>query len=259
MAKNKLKITALILAALVLFLAGGWFFTALPRWRAPQGEVEEMYTTDGESLGIFDNIPAEDLAAAEAVAAYGLNQDVTLPEDQASANRKDGSTLPSQIVLTQWEDIQGVAPVEKKEKDEFEEERRPSQPVNLNLTGDEKTAAVGADIANEAEGTEESKISMIKAPVKHRLIKDSEDYKRFKTVARGSYPEVNFKKQMILVLESDSNLPDKVFEIQSAAAKDGKLHVKYRVNVFDLDKKINTHEVIVLDKTDLPVELEQIL
>lgn len=256
MAKNKVRVIAVILAALVLFLAGGWFFTSLPRWRAPQGEVEEMYTSDGESLGIFDNIPAEDLAAAEAVAAYGLNQDVTLPEDQPSANRADGSALPSQIVLTEWNEIQGVAPVPEKEEDRFE--KKPSQPVNLNLSGNEKTAGTGGEAVNTDE-EEESRISMIKAPVKQRLIKDTDEYKRFKTVARGSYPEVNFKKQMIIVLESESNLPDKVFEIQSATPQDGKLVVKYRVNVFDLDKKINTHAVFVVDKTDLPLKLEQIL
>ena len=90
------------------------------------------------------------------------------------------------------------------------------------------------------------------------LIKNTNEYKAFKTKARGGYPEVDFGKQMLVVLESEGALPDKVFEIDSAEVQDGKLLVKYRVNVFGLDEKTNTHTVFSVAKTDLPVELKQI-
>ena len=255
MAKNKLRWLALGLAALAVFVAGGWFFTSLPRWRAPQGEVEEMYSQDGASLGIFDNIPPEDLAAAEAVAAYGLNQQVALPEEQTPD--QNGAALPSQISLTDAKDIAGFAPVEK-ETEETGVMVLPVKPAELNLTGNETVGSVPGD-QQETAAEEDSKIAMIDAPVKYFLIKNLDEYKKFKTRARGSYPDVNFKKQMIVVLESDSNLPDNIFEIDSAAPQDGKLIVKYRVNVFDLDKKINTHTVLPVDKTNTPVELKQVL
>ena len=263
MAKNKIRIIALTLAALALFLAGGWFFTSLPYWRAPKGEVEELYNEDGEAFGIFDNIPAEDLAAAETAALYGLNQEVVLPEESAEATRKDGSLLPSQIALTDVQDIAGIAPVEKKEKPETQEgeeageKQEKSAAVPLMLSGDEKNAAVPQDIS--ALPDRESKITLVAAPVEYTLIKNTQQYKKFKTRARGKYPSVDFTKNMLVVLESQSNLPDKVFEIEKAEIKDGKLHVSYRVNIFGLDEKINTHTVAVVNKTEAPVELEQIL
>lgn len=91
MANNKLKWIALVLGVLVVFCAGGWFFTSLPRWTTGGGEVEQLYSEDGEAYGIFDNIPPEELAAAEAAAMYGLNQQIVLPEDSAQAQRRDGS------------------------------------------------------------------------------------------------------------------------------------------------------------------------
>ena len=40
---------------------------------------------------------------------------------------------------------------------------------------------------------------------------------------------------------------------------DGKILVTYRVNVFGLDKKINTHSAVRIAKRDLPIELKQVL
>lgn len=100
---------------------------------------------------------------------------------------------------------------------------------------------------------------MLSAPVKVRLIKSTDEYKEFKKIARGKYPQVDFNKQMVVVLESDSNLPDKVFEIQDVQAKDGKLLITYRVNIFDLDSKLNTHTAKAVAKSSLSVELKQVL
>ena len=64
---------------------------------------------------------------------------------------------------------------------------------------------------------------------------------------------------MVVVLESDSNLPDNVFELVSAENKEGDLVVSYRVNVFRLDKKTNSHTVLPVDKTQNKVQLKQVL
>ena len=113
---------------------------------------------------------------------------------------------------------------------------------------------------SETQPTEDaSRISMISAPVAAKVIDSLEKYRSFKRSARGSYPSVDFKKQQILVLESASNLPDKVFEIVSVEEVDGKRLVSYRVNIFGLDKKINTHSVVLIDKKNLPLELKQVL
>lgn len=256
MANNKLKWVAVTLGILAVFCAGGWFFTSLPHWGgAARAEVEELYRENGEAFGIFDDIPPEDLAAAEAVAAYGLNQQVILPEDSAEAQRRDGAELPSQIALTDISDIAGVAPFEEKTAPALTES--PSSAVPMEIISGKAVIVPGQDISSLPEG--ESKITMISAPIKFFLIKNSDEYKRFKTRARGSYPEVDFTKQMLVVLESDSELPDNIFEIRSAETKDGKVSVTYAVSLFDLDKKINTHAVAAVARTEGDVELKQVL
>ena len=208
MANNKLKWIALVLGVLVVFCAGGWFFTSLPRWTTGGGEVEQLYSEDGEAYGIFDNIPPEELAAAEAAAMYGLNQQIVLPEDSAQAQRRDGSELPSQIALTDVSEIAGVAPAAEEENEEGKSSDS-STAVPMELISGKATVLPGQDISALPE--QESKITMIAAPVKFFLIKNSDEYKKFKTRARGSYPAVDFTKQMLVVLESDSQLPDNVF------------------------------------------------
>lgn len=104
-----------------------------------------------------------------------------------------------------------------------------------------------------------SAISMINAPVSAKLIKTAEEYKAFKRTARGKYPSANFATDNVLVLESTSNLPDKVFEIQDVSEEGGKMVVTYRVSVFGLDKKTNTHSAVLIQKRDLPLELKQVL
>ena len=196
------------------------------------------------------------LAAAEAAAMYGLNQQIVLPEDSAQAQRRDGSELPSQIALTDVSEIAGVAPAAEEENEEGKSSDG-STAVPMELISGKATVLPGQDISALPE--QESKITMIAAPVKFFLIKNSDEYKKFKTRARGSYPAVDFTKQMLVVLESDSQLPDNVFEIRSAQLKDGKVHVTYAVSLFDLDKKLNTHAVAAVGRSDADVELEQVL
>ena len=174
---------------------------------------------------------------------------------------------------------------EVKEKQEPQEVTIPSQLSKIELPGVERVISLsGAEYAPAGADTpgpdkvvdlqnvsytrfppaaeaaqEESKISMIEAPVDVRKIKSVEEYREFKRQARGSYPEADFKKEQVLVLESASNLPDKAFEIVTVSEQDGKRIVTYRVNVFGLDKKINTHSAAVVGKKDLPIEMKQVL
>ncbi len=249
MAKSKLKIIALLLSVLVVFCAGGWFFTSLARWGISGGEVADWYTENGESVGIFDNVPPEELAAAEAAASYGLNLEV-LPSSEGVRPR--GADLPSQIVLTDRADIAGFVPPSP-----MPPEEEPAPALPLDLSGTEVALLPGQDI--EALPEQESRKTLIELPVKFSLIKTPQEYKEFKARARGSYPEVDFAKQMLIVLQSDSQFPDNAFEIRTAELKDGKLHVTYVVNLFDLDKKLNTHTVAAVDRSDAEVELEQVL
>ena len=252
---NKKQFVFLLLSLVVAFLLGGWFFKHLPLWRSPHGEIEELYQKDGEEFGIFDNIPAEEIAEAEAIAAAALRQEIKLPEDiEAEAVRHDGKVLTSQVNITPREDIAGIVSTASVKKIEDEEEQ--PKVLMLDLDGNEVSALVGGTTELKEQDTHRT---LLQVPVQYILIKNTDEYKTFKTKARGGYPEVDFSKQMLLVLETQGNLPDKVLELDSAEVKEGKLLVKYRVNILGLDKKTNTHTVLPVDKTELPVELKQVL
>lgn len=111
---------------------------------------------------------------------------------------------------------------------------------------------------NSVDG-EETKITMIEAPVKLKTIKTLEEYKTFKRSAKGKYPDVDFSKNMVLVLESDSNLPDNMFEIVDVQAHDDDLLLTYRVSIIGLHEKTNTHSVKWVKKSNKKVVLKQVL
>lgn len=235
--------TVLVAAVLAAFFAAGWW---LGRSTCPGAghEVSACYIEEGESVGIFDRIPPEDLAAAEQAAAAGLGPAWPAPEEARPA---------AQLHIA---DIAGVAPREEKPQDDPPSALPAPAGPEVHLTGQEviRLPSRAAEAAPE-----DTHATMIVAPVRFMLIKNTEEYKAFKQRARGSYPAVDFDKQMLIALESDSNLPDAMFEIVSAAETDGQLLVEYRVNVLGLDKKVNSHSVLAVDKTPAAVELKQVL
>lgn len=109
------------------------------------------------------------------------------------------------------------------------------------------------------QATDGSSITMIEAPVSVKRIQTLDAYKAFKTKARGSYPTADFAKEEVIVLESASNLPDNVFEIVEIVPGAENVKVMYRVNVFGLDKKTNTHSAQKIRKTSLPIIVSQVL
>ena len=166
----------------------------------------------------------------------------------------DSAEISSQLSKIKVEGMTGIV----LRMPEPGEEELPVKTTAVTLPDGASVVSTGVQPAPAAAG-EESKITMINAPVKARIIKSTADYKKFKQSARGEYPQADFNKQMVVVLESDSNLPDKVFEIKDVQAKDGHLWVFYRVNVFGLNKKINTHSAKAVQKSALPLTLKQVL
>lgn len=167
----------------------------------------------------------------------------------------DDSAVPSQLSKIK---VQGLKQVISRSGGSIDAPQNDgdSSPVVL---GNVDRTAVPSATAQPAPAPSDSKISMIEAPVQVRLIKTLGDYKAFKRTARGKYPSADFTKDYIVVLESTSNLPDKVFEIQDVLEENGKMRVIYRVNIFGLDQKTNTHSAVRIDKRDLPIELKQVL
>ena len=163
---------------------------------------------------------------------------------------KTSAELPSQLVRSDLpEDVvlggETTLPIAQK-------------PAGVVLSDGQNTVVVNAQrpAQRAADGTS---ITMIEAPVQVKRIQTLDQYKEFKRVARGSYPTADFAKEEVLVLESASNLPDKVFEIVEIVPEGENLKVRYRVNVFGLDQKTNTHSAQKMARTKANIVLEQVL
>ena len=201
------------------------------------------------------NLATEELEAVEWVDL----ENATEPEGVVAAGEPGELKMAteSQLAPIHMPEIQTII---SRSGNTYETEEKPAEPKQAVSLGDAK---YNTSPAAEKGGTEEqeppSSIVMLTAPVQPLLIKTTEEYKEFKRRARGSYPAANFAKEQVLVLESTGNLPDKVFEIQNVEEKDGKIWVIYRVSVFGLDKKTNTHSAVLIKKQNLPIELKQVL
>ncbi|MBO7237750.1 MAG: hypothetical protein J6U96_00465, partial [Elusimicrobiaceae bacterium] len=113
---NKWQAVWLGLIITAAFLAGGWFFSRTGSNGIKQ-EIEGLYQKDGASVGIFDGVPEDDMAAAEQIADEALyTPKPVLPEDRPEYNRHDGQDLPTQLTRTEWKEIAGVAPKPKPEE-----------------------------------------------------------------------------------------------------------------------------------------------
>lgn len=254
MSKKSILLGLSLLAACAAGLgAVHLLFPSSPAENEPLQEEEEVWVAPVSASSSIATVNMEKAALVE-----GLTE-----VDPEETSWESASQMPSQLSKIKVAGIVGVAP--KPTPEEQEAQAQEQQPGFIPIEVIQKMVKKSASVPSvsqpqeAAAADEASSITMLKAPVKVRLIKNTQDYKKFKTVARGKYPQVDFNRQMIVVLESDSNLPDKVFEIQKAETKNGKIEVTYRVNVFGLEDKLNTHSVHVVQKSTLPVELKQVI
>ena len=187
-------------------------------------------------------------------------KNATLPsgtqEAQPAASLQSSAQLPSQLVrsdLPQDVDVahSGAAAAQAAMPEE-------EKPAGVVLSAQQDTLVLNAKqpVARASDG---SNVTLIEAPVAVKRIQTLDQYKAFKTQARGSYPSTDFAREEVIVLESASNLPDNVFEIVEIVPTEQNLKVAYRVNVFGLDKKTNTHSAQKIKKTSLPIILSQVL
>ena len=235
-----MKQKAIFIGSLVLvFLAG----LGVMRFWDAKHLTKQMEAPVG--LATLGDVPQWDLSQA------------TEPEGVEATDAPGEAQLAtaSQLAPINMPEIQTVISRNGTEYETLSKGELPKEPVAM---GDAKYNTYPTAEPVKAEEPPSS-IVMIAAPVEPLLIKTTEEYKAFKRRARGSYPTADFNKQQVLVLESTSNLPDKVFEIQDIQEKDGKWLVTYRVSVFGLDKKTNTHTASLMPKRDLPLELKQVL
>ncbi len=104
-----------------------------------------------------------------------------------------------------------------------------------------------------------NRLSIIKAPVKYHLIKNQGEYDSFKKQNAGPYnAKVNFGKEMLLLLESDSKLSSGFFEIDQIIEEPKSIDVYYRVNIIGTSSRQDVMPYKILNKSNKDVVLKQI-
>jgi hypothetical protein len=213
---------------------------------------------------------AETLARAEENLAREMTEIPVTEEEFVEDAIAPGPT--SSLAAQEPFGFEGIAP---REKSIFElaaekqaEERRP-KPINLpgtdytapksSLMDEDDYAALSENNqADEYGGINGSHMSMILTPVKSRVIGSAAEYNKFKKTAFGPMPEVDFNKQGLLVLESDSEMPDNIFEIDEVVQTQDGTTVYYRVNVLGLKKREYSHALAPVRKNEKNLVLKQI-
>ncbi|MDR1123287.1 MAG: hypothetical protein LBL61_01485 [Elusimicrobiota bacterium] len=103
---------------------------------------------------------------------------------------------------------------------------------------------------------DKSRFTMLIAPVKYHLVKEAATYAAFKK--SGAYPAVDFKKDMIILLESDGYLANGFFEIDSAEDGPEAITIDYKVNIIGSDERREAMAHVVLPKSGKEIILRQV-
>lgn len=242
MKKNNLLLVAVFVSGAVLgaFLLSVWMGRSSQELAVPAAAPEQL--------------AAAPLLSTDELKVAALPQD-TLPADPAPEVKR-AVDLPSQLVRSELPEGV-VAPVPAATSAPAEPGQAGGKP-GVVLSDGQNTVVLGAQrpAQRAADG---SAITLIEAPVAYRRIQNLSDYKAFKRTARGSYPAADFTREEVIVLESASNLPDNMFEIVDILPGEETVKILYRVNVFGLAEKVNTHSAKKIVKSQKPLVLEQVL
>ncbi|XTP69499.1 hypothetical protein Dip518_001471 [Parelusimicrobium proximum] len=116
-----------------------------------------------------------------------------------------------------------------------------------------------ADMLDAITDENPRKITMPAVAVKQHIVKSSSEYEKFKKASPGNYPNVDFKKQTLFVLETDDNLPNNIIQIAEVKAEGKKAVVWYIVNPFGLKIRDTASAHTLLDKNITEVEVKQVM
>ena len=244
---NENKATFFWLLALVLaFAAGGFLMHTWDKAHMPLAAADAL----PESAALLTLEEPESLPA--------------LPKDaQSVAAPLEISTeeLPSQLIKINLPNLAQVnRPGEAEEgKETVPVSARATMAAPVILTDAQNSVTPQAAARVTVVPDEEGNTTMIQIPAEVQLITNLEQYKAFKRTARGKYPDVNFATHRMAVLKTEGSFPDSVLEVTDVADVDGNVQISYRVNVFGMDQKTNTHAYAIVRKTQKPVVLKQVL
>jgi len=97
------------------------------------------------------------------------------------------------------------------------------------------------------------------AAVSHKVFRTQKDYAAFTSTHRGDFPKADFRSQMVVMLLSMSDFPNRIFEITDCVYSSGKITVKYKINPLSAaDQQDDAYSAAVVKKSGAKIVLEQV-
>jgi hypothetical protein len=125
------------------------------------------------------------------------------------------------------------------------------------VNGAEELAAPAQEEFDPSD-EDKTRFTMILAPAQYILIKDSAAYSVFKKKNKGDYPAVDFKKDMIIMLESDGILSNGFFEIAETEINEDSITVNYKLNLIGGSERGERAAYAVAPKSGKQIILKQV-
>ena len=109
----------------------------------------------------------------------------------------------------------------------------------------------------EDPAIEKETISIINAPVKFEVIKTAADYQKVKKSLFSDFGQIDFSKEMLILVESDGNLNDGFFQIKKIQNTGEQIIVFYSFNIIGANDRVGKISAEKIAKSDLPIVLQQ--
>ncbi|MDD6173361.1 MAG: hypothetical protein PUB86_03635 [Elusimicrobia bacterium] len=239
------NITAFLLGVFVAALL--WQYYLKPKYLIKSGDEETLYAIHQADIAALNEATAE------------IDGEVLFKDYGESAEFKNDIINNSTGEDEEFE-FHSTA---NREPDFFEQASRP-EPKESKIIIDNEDPVMHPDAISKGQPVEEfdsadlpNRITMISAPVKFTEISSDKDYKAYKKANPADYPSVNFKKDRIIFVESDSALSNGFFEIKDYTANDNDVTVNYRVNILGAAKRPEEAPYIIIP-LGKPVVLKQV-
>lgn len=239
------NITAFLLGVFVAALL--WQYYLKPKYLIKSGDEETLYAIHQADIAALNEATAE------------IDGEVLFKDYGESAEFKNDIINNSAGEDEEFE-FHSTA---NREPDFFEQASRP-EPKESKIIIDNEDPVMHPDAISKGQPVEEfdsadlpNRITMISAPVKFTEISSDKDYKAYKKANPADYPSVNFKKDRIIFVESDSALSNGFFEIKDYTANDNDVTVNYRVNILGAAKRPEEAPYIIIP-LGKPVVLKQV-
>ncbi len=129
--------------------------------------------------------------------------------------------------------------------------KSPSQSNAMQSALSKKPAALGANT--------KTSVTKFNLAVNCKVFKDEKSYLAFADTHKGKFPRnIDFDRQMAIIMVSMSEWPNRIFEISGIAKEKKKLRVIYRVNPLAANEDVTDfYNIAVTDLSTLPVVAEQ--